>query len=270
MSSMCVMRIQLAFCGLAREKPRPPERVSVMKLSQCFPRLWLGRQFPGPVIGSGRLAPTPGGASPRRGAGVGGRRSPRGGGHADRTPCAGGQHAPQAVARMTAGAARGEADEASAQTRSHRVCAGRHEAARPQNCAPNQCRLDTVEGGAVRRDGPRWASERDLSRSISWAVGFRTRLLRKRAARSSVGLMVNGVPGVLGSLRRGLSKSGGGLLLSARGVPPRAGTTCRYRSSGGFSRERAGPTAWLEEGDLAKARSCLMPFCAAGWPWEPD
>ena len=198
------------------------------------------------------------------------RRSPGGGGHADRTPCAGGQHAPQAVARVTAGAARGAADEASAQARSHRVCAGRHEAARPQNCAPNQCRLDTVEGGTVRRDGPRWASERDLSRSISWAVGFRTRLLRKRAARSSVGLMVNGVPGVLGSLRRGLSKSGGGLLLSARGVPPRAGTTCRYRSSGGFSRERAGPTAWLEEGDLAKARSCLMPFCAAGWPWEPD
>ena len=198
------------------------------------------------------------------------RRSPGGGGQADRTPCAGGQHAPQAVARMTAGAARGAADEASAQARSHRVCAGRHEAARPQNCAPNQCRLDTVEGGTVRRDGPRWASERDLSRSISWAVGFRTRLLRKRAARSSVGLMVNGVPGVLGSLRRGFSKSRGGLLLSARGVPRRAGTTCRYRSTRGFSRERAGPTAWLEEGDLAKARSCLMPFCAAGWPWEPD
>ena len=71
-SSMCVMRIQLAFCGLAREKPRPPERVSVMKLSQWSSRLWLGRQFPGPVIGSGRLAPTPGGASSRRGARVGG------------------------------------------------------------------------------------------------------------------------------------------------------------------------------------------------------
>ena len=198
------------------------------------------------------------------------RRSPGGGGHADRTPCAGGQHAPQAVARMSAGAARGAEDEASAQTRSQRVCAGRHEAARPQQCAPNQCRLDTVEGGTVRRDGPRWASERDLSRSISWAVGFRTRLLRKRAARSSVGLMVNGVPGVPGSLRRGSSTSGGGLLLSARGVPPRAGATCGYRSRGGFSRERAGPTAWLEDGDLAKARSCLRPFCAAGWPWEPD
>ena len=35
------------------------------------------------------------------------RRSPGGGGHADRTPCAGRQRAPEAVARVTAGAAGG-------------------------------------------------------------------------------------------------------------------------------------------------------------------